>query len=64
MNTKKNELVDSKSYLKILEQIKTDIQQSQLRAALSVTKELTMLYWRIGKMISEKLNNEGWGKDD
>lgn len=58
---KKNELVDSISYIKALEQIKTDIQQSQLRAAISVTKELTMLYWRIGKMLSEKVSTEGWG---
>lgn len=57
----KNELVDSSSYIKALEQIKTDIQQSQLRAAISVTKELTMLYWRIGKMLSEKVSTEGWG---
>jgi predicted nuclease of restriction endonuclease-like (RecB) superfamily len=60
MSAKKNE-IDGLSYLKVLEQIKDDIQQSQLRAALSNTKELTMLYWRIGKMISEKVSSERWG---
>lgn len=50
-----------KSYTKLLEQIKKDILQTQLRAALSVTKELIMLYWRIGKTLSEKTREEGWG---
>jgi predicted nuclease of restriction endonuclease-like (RecB) superfamily len=48
-------------YIQALEHIKTDILQSQLRAALSITKELTMLYWRIGKRISEKVTEDGWG---
>mgnify|MGYP003392905978 CR=1 FL=1 len=58
---KKGELVEAKSYAKFLEQIKTDIQGSQMRAALSVTQELIMLYWRIGKMLAEKIDTEGWG---
>lgn len=49
------------SYAKTLEHIKSDIRQSQLRAALSVTQELTMLYWRTGKMILERIAEEGWG---
>ncbi|MFI5343766.1 MAG: DUF1016 N-terminal domain-containing protein [Chlamydiales bacterium] len=40
---------------------KRDIQASQLRATMSITKELTALYWRIGKMLSEKTSLEGWG---
>jgi predicted nuclease of restriction endonuclease-like (RecB) superfamily len=50
-----------KGYEKLLEQLKKDIQQTQLQAALAVTKELIMLYWRIGKMLSEKITNEKWG---
>ena len=49
------------SYAKLLEQIKTDIFQTQLRAALSITKELILLYWRTGKILSEKTREEGWG---
>lgn len=49
------------SYAKLLEQIKTDIHQTQLRSALSITKELIMLYWRIGKMLIERTREEGWG---
>ncbi len=61
MNAKKGEVSNSKSYAKFFEHLKQDIQQSQLRAALSVTKELTKLYWRIGKALDEKVNEEGWG---
>jgi predicted nuclease of restriction endonuclease-like (RecB) superfamily len=61
MNAKKNDIIDPKSYANFLEQIKKDIQESQLKAAMSITKELTGLYWRIGKMLSEKVSLEGWG---
>lgn len=61
MNAKKSETVDLLSYTDSLEQIKTDIQQAQLRAAISVTRELITLYWRIGKHLSEKISKEGWG---
>lgn len=50
-----------KGYATLLEQIKTDIFQTQLRAALSVTKELILLYWRIGKTLLERTREEGWG---
>lgn len=54
-------LFDSESYAVFLNQIKADIQQAQLRAALSVTRELTTLYWRIGKKLSEKVAEAEWG---
>lgn len=57
----KKSLDDSKSYSQVFELLKSDIRQAQLRAALSVTRELTLLYWRTGKMISEKVIQEGWG---
>lgn len=53
--------VNQNSYVRFFEKLKTDIKQTQLRASLSVTKELVLLYWRIGKMLSEKSDNEGWG---
>ncbi len=57
----KTDTLVPKAYAKFLEHIKIDILQTQLRAAASVTKELTLLYWRIGKTLSEKINTEGWG---
>lgn len=58
---KKNELAIPKSYTEVFEQLKADIQQTQLKAALSVTEKLTMLYWRIGKVLLKKSSKEGWG---
>ncbi len=53
--------LDSNEYVNFLNQIKSDIEQTQLRAALSVTNELTNLYWRIGKKLSVKVAEDGWG---
>ena len=53
--------VNAKSYSQLLDHIKNDIQQSQLRATLGVNKELILLYWRIGKALSDKIDREGWG---
>lgn len=56
-----DKVISPKEYASLLEQLKKDIQQTQLRAALAVTKELILLYWRIGKMLSERIANETWG---
>ncbi len=60
MSDKKIEVVDSKDYTKVLEKLKKDILQAQLKAALSITKELISLYWGIGKILSEQINKESW----
>jgi predicted nuclease of restriction endonuclease-like (RecB) superfamily len=59
--SRKNNHTDSKSYLQIFEQLKLDIRQAQLQAALSVTKELILLYWRIGRVLADKVHSEWWG---
>src|SRR3989339_694735 len=41
--------------------IKETIQKAQIKAALSVNKELLNLYWSIGKEIVIRQKNEGWG---
>lgn len=53
--------VNFNSYIPFLDQIKKDIFQSQMKAMASVSQELTLLYWRIGKALSEKMDQEGWG---
>ena len=58
---KNNDSLVSQEYAQLLEHIKTDILQTQLKAAMSVSTELTMLYWRIGKHLSDKINIEQWG---
>ena len=60
MSDKKN-LLKVEDYGQFLDQIKKDIQQSQIKAAIAVNQELILLYWRIGKGLTEKIDNEGWG---
>ena len=42
--------------------IKSRIRSAQVKAALSVNRELIELYWGIGKSIVVRQHNEGWGK--
>jgi predicted nuclease of restriction endonuclease-like (RecB) superfamily len=58
---KKNDNLAITEYAQFLDHIKSDIQQAQLRAATAVTKELTHLYWRIGKALLEKIRTAKWG---
>lgn len=48
-------------YKEFLEEIKGRIREAQIRAGLSVNKELVYLYWSIGKSILDKQTIEGWG---
>lgn len=50
-----------KNYLLTLEDIKQKIKTAQIKAHLSVNKEMLILYWQIGKAILEKQEKEGWG---
>ena len=43
------------SYPALLEDIKSRIRSAQIRAALSVNRELIELYWDIGKLIKKTL---------
>jgi predicted nuclease of restriction endonuclease-like (RecB) superfamily len=58
---KKSKSPAAKEYAQLLEQIKQDILRTQIKAAMSVTKELTLLYYSIGKLILEKIITQGWG---
>lgn len=48
-------------YQQWLIKLKDKIRNSQLRAALKVNTELLSLYWEIGKELSEKQDQAGWG---
>jgi predicted nuclease of restriction endonuclease-like (RecB) superfamily len=48
-------------YFGLLTDIKSRIQQAQVRAMLSVNAELIHLYWDIGKLIHQRQQQEGWG---
>ena len=49
-------------YKTFLEEIKTQVYQSQHQALKKVNKELIALYWFIGKSIIEKQQLHNWGK--
>jgi predicted nuclease of restriction endonuclease-like (RecB) superfamily len=49
------------SYAEVLQSIKTQIQQSRLKAVLSANSSLVLLYWQIGQIILTRQTNEGWG---
>ncbi len=53
--------IEIQEYKNWLVELKTKIKTSQIKAALSVNSELIMLYWEIGKMISEKQQQAKWG---
>lgn len=49
---------DYKNWLK---ELKSKIQQTQIKAALAVNSQLITLYWDLGKQIAEKQENAAWG---
>lgn len=51
-------LMNSNEYLSTIESIKSEIKSAQYKAALSVNRELIMLYYNIGKIINE---HKSWG---
>ena len=38
------------------------IHSSQAKALASVNRELIAMYWKIGRIVSEKTATDGWGK--
>ena len=50
------------SYGELLEDLKVRIRAAQVKAVLSVNRELIALYWDIGRSIVERQRAEGWGK--
>lgn len=48
-------------YPDLLQTLKERIRTAQVRAALSVNRELVLLYWQIGRDILARQNRKGWG---
>ncbi len=48
-------------YDDFLRELKTRISLAQLRAAISVNKELVLLYWQIGRDLLQRQQQQGWG---
>lgn len=52
----------TKDYQGTLELIRHEIQTARFQVVKAITKEHIDLYWKIGKIIVEKQEEEGWGK--
>lgn len=50
-----------KSYVKVLADLKSRISEARQKAALTVNKELLLMYWEVGKTIIDMQAEEGWG---
>jgi len=55
------ELINIPAYSAVLEELKNKIRQARYKAALSVSRELVILYWHIGTTILKQQRKQGWG---
>jgi predicted nuclease of restriction endonuclease-like (RecB) superfamily len=53
--------IDLVFYGELLDDLKTRIRRSQLKASLAVNAEMILLYWDIGQIIHQRQQQEGWG---
>ena len=51
----------TREYTHVLSDLRKQIKQAQIKAALAANKELIKLYWGIGKTIVEKQKEYSWG---
>jgi len=49
------------AYRDLIQDIKSRVLSSRIRAAAAVNSELIILYWNIGREISERIASLGWG---
>ncbi len=56
-----NEIKHNDEYIRWVNKLKNLIQKTQIKAAVSVNRELLKLYWNMGKAISEKVGKSNWG---
>jgi len=55
------EIIQKDEYKKVIQEIKTHIKTSQIKASISVNKELLKLYWNIAQLIVERQKLSSWG---
>lgn len=53
--------IQGDNYGSFLQNVKEQIRRAQVKAALSVNRELVLLYWQIGREILIRQASEGWG---
>lgn len=52
---------DAGDYRALLEEVLTEVRAARIRAGQAVNAERTLLYWRIGQLILDRQQHEGWG---
>ncbi len=57
----KTDELNLSEYAEFLGNLKTQIQQAQIRAISRVNRELVLLYWQIGREILQRQQEKGWG---
>jgi len=57
-----NEQIQKNDYSHFLQHILTKIQQARYEMLMSASKQTLLLYWDIGKMVSEKMQSANWGE--
>lgn len=57
----KNLKTTAGDYADLLHNLKERIRAAQVRASLSVNRELVLLYWQIGRDILSRQEAQGWG---
>jgi predicted nuclease of restriction endonuclease-like (RecB) superfamily len=55
------EILKTEEYKIWITEIKEKISSAQIKASLSVNREMLSLYWDLGQRISEKLSIANWG---
>ena len=58
---KQPSMIPPDDYELFFNDLKKQISNARVKAALAVNKELVLLYWQIGTKILAKQNEEGWG---
>ncbi|MBI1920987.1 MAG: hypothetical protein HYS23_07890 [Geobacter sp.] len=48
-------------YADLLGDVKARIRQAQVKATLAANAEMILMYWDIGRLITERQQREGWG---
>lgn len=61
MIERKQNISKNDDYISFIKQIKSRIQSSQIKAAISVNQEMLKLYWFIGSEIVKKQETANWG---
>jgi hypothetical protein len=51
---------EATNYTEIINRLRQDAEAARLNVALTVNKQMLVLYWRIGKIILEQQERQGW----